>query len=557
MPRSSAEKRFAAPPGMDAMDEALLSRFDYLAFILLTCLGAAAIAYFLLHWFSFGDWLAHPVGFSVLTLIVLVKVANSQVRWLTLLLMRRPRPIAPKAGLKVGVVTTIVPGAESIEMLEETVRALVRMDYPHDTWVLDEGDDEQVKALCRQTGALHFSRKHSPHYLSDGVFQAHSKHGNYNAWLDQTGYDRYEIIAAFDPDHVPMPSFLTSVIGYFEDPGVGYVQAAQAYRNQRASFISRGAAEETYEYYSCSQMAAHRFGQPAVVGCHNTHRVTALREVGGFAAHDADDLLIGLRYQARGWRGVYVPRILARGLTPVDWDGYLTQQLRWARSVIDIKCRLHELVDKKIPPIGRALSALHGLFYLQHSVTAFLSLLLLLYMLVTGVVPRVLGLEILPKVAFLCAALQACAFYRQKFYLDPRGEWGTYWRAGLLRYAKWPVFLLGLWQAAAGRRVPYALTPKVRTTSRSGMLVIPHALIIVAVCAACAAGLLSGRSVSVLPCLAAAAMVACSFALIITSRFHFPAPYERSPLSFQPGGGRTLPALDEPSPDGGNTGGRH
>ena len=31
--------------------------------------------------------------------------------------------------------------------------------------------------------------------------------------------------------------------------------------------------------------------------------------------------------------GVYVPRILARSLTPVDWGGYLTQQRRWARSI--------------------------------------------------------------------------------------------------------------------------------------------------------------------------------------------------------------------------------
>src|SRR5262249_33787462 len=146
----------------------------------------------------------------------------------------------------------------------------------------------------------------------DGEYKIHSKHGNYNAWLSEIGFERYEIIAAFDPDHVPVRAFLRNVLGYFDNPGVGYVQAAQAYYNQRASFVARGAAEETYEYYSCTQMAAYSFDQPTIVGCHNTHRVTALKEVGGFAAHDADDLLIGLRYAAHGWRGVYIPRILAR-----------------------------------------------------------------------------------------------------------------------------------------------------------------------------------------------------------------------------------------------------
>src|SRR5215468_4921127 len=93
-----------------------------------------------------------------------------------------------------------------------------------------------------------------------------------------------------------------------------------------------GAAEETYAYYSAAQMAAYALGYPIITGCHNAHRVTALQAVGGFAPHEADDLLLTLHYRARGWRGVYVPQVLARGLTPVDWPGYLQQQRRWARS---------------------------------------------------------------------------------------------------------------------------------------------------------------------------------------------------------------------------------
>ncbi len=513
--------------GTSIVKEKLFTRADNITFALLTCLCVAAIVIFTRRWFSFWEGGAHLVSFLILTLIVYFKVANSLARWLTLPFMRRPGLMAPPR-LKVAVVTTIVPEAESVEMLEETVRAMAALDYPHDTWVLDEGDDEEVKALCRRHGARHFSRKNLPQYRTrSGAFKVGSKHGNYNAWLYAVGFDRYEIIAAFDPDHVPDASFLERVLGYFEDPGVGYVQVAQAYYNQGASFIARGAAEETYEYYSCTQMAAYHFGHAAIVGCHNTHRVSALREVGGFAAHDADDLLVGLRYQAHLWRGVYVPRILARGVTPVDWNSYLTQQLRWARSVVDIKCRLRRLLDKELSPGRQALSLLHGLFYLQHSVTTFLGLLLLVYMLATGDVPRVVSYDTLGQLSVLCATLQACAFYRQKFYLDPRGEWGTHWRAGLLRYAKWPVFLLALWDVAVGRRVPYAVTRKVRAESRSYLLLIPHALIIVLVCAAWGLGLLLGSSIPALLYWVAAAFVTTSLSLILTDRLHFPAPYDQ------------------------------
>jgi cellulose synthase (UDP-forming) len=518
--------------GKSVVKEKLFTRADNVAFALLTCLSGVAIVCFLAHWLSFRDWLTHPGSFLVLTLIVSLRVANSLARWFTLPFMRRPRATPPKDGLKIAVVTTIVPGAESLEMLEETVRALVALDYPHDTWVLDEGDDEKVKALCRSAGALHFSRKNLPHYQSEnGTFKVGSKHGNYNAWLHKVGFDRYEIIAAFDPDHVPARSFLSSVLGYFEVPGVGYAQAAQAYYNQGASFIARGAAEETYEYYSCSQMAAYGLGQTALVGCHNTHRVKALKEVGGFAPHDADDLLLGLLYQSHGWRGVYVPRILARGVTPVDWDSYLTQQLRWARSVIDIKLRLHRLLGKRLPLTGQAVSALHGLFYLQNSLTTFAGIMLLAYLLITGDAPRAVAYDTLPPLALLCATLQGCAFYRQKFYLDPRKEWGIHWRAGLLRYAKWPVFIRALWDVAVGRRVPYALTRKVKAESRSRLLLVPHALVVATLCAACATGLLLGRDVPSLLYWVAAAVAATSLSLILTDRLRFPAPYDERLLS--------------------------
>jgi cellulose synthase (UDP-forming) len=532
---------------MSGIQEKLFTRTDNITFALLTCLSVTAIVSFLVYWFSFGDWLTHPGSFLILTFIVSFKVASSLARWFILPFMKRPWTMAPRNGLKVAVVTTIVPGVESLEMLEETVRALVALDYPHDTWVLDEGDDEEVKILCQRAGVQHFSRKNLPHYRTDsGTFKARSKHGNYNAWLYEVGFDRYEIITAFDPDHVPASSFLSHVLGYFEDPSIGYVQAPAAYYNQGASFIARGAAEETYEYYSCTQMAAYALGQPAVVGCHNTHRVKALKEVGGFAVHDADDLLIGLLYQAHGWRGVYVPRILARGVTPVDWDGYLTQQLRWARSIIDIHYRLHRLVGKDLPPTRRALSALDGLFYLHNSITAFMGLLLLAYMLLTGNVPRVVSYDTLPQLVLLCTTLQMCAFYRQRFFLDPGREWGVHWRARLLRYAKWPVCIWALWDVVVGRQVPYALTRKVRTESRSYMLLIPHTLVIVLVCAACGAGLLLGRSVPALLYWVTGAVVTASFSLILTDQLRFPAPYDKRLLPSHQRDGAIIASPDGP-----------
>jgi cellulose synthase (UDP-forming) len=71
------------------------------------------------------------------------------------------------------------------------------------------------------------------------------------------------VIVAFDPDHVPDRNFLVRVLGYFADPDVGYVQAAQVYYNPAARLVARGAAEETYAYYSSIQMSSYAVGYPS------------------------------------------------------------------------------------------------------------------------------------------------------------------------------------------------------------------------------------------------------------------------------------------------------
>lgn len=413
-------------------------------------------------------------------------------------------------------------------MLEDTLRSLIALEYPHDTWVLDEGDNDRVKSLCQRLGANHFSRKGFEKYQTEsGAFKSHSKHGNYNAWLYEIGFKQYEIITVFDPDQVPDPSFLLNVLGYFEDPRVGFVQLAQAYYNQKASFIARGAAEESYGFYSSIQMASYGLGQASIIGCHNTHRVTALREAGGLAPHDADDILLTLLYRKRGWEGVYVPQILARGLTPVDWNGYINQQLRWARSGLDIAFRIPSELSINLPLRKRIISFLHGLNYLYKSFIIFTSFMLLAFMLAAGTTPKVISYSTIPSLAILLVVLITCELYRQRFYLDFRQECGFHWRAKLLHFAKWPYILLAFFDVMLRRRLPYALTPKVKDKSRSYLLLFPHLVVIAFICLSWLIGLVSGHTISPFLHASAAIVVTISVILILTEHLNFPEPYDK------------------------------
>lgn len=495
-------------------------------FLILTAMFVGAAGLFFAD-LATAPWTRRELLSSTLVIMIAgLLVANALTRWSLLLWMKRPPRRAPVPGWRACVATTFVPGAEPMAMIERTLVALKGLRYPHDTWLLDEGDDEAVKELCAALGVRHFSRRHRPEYqAAGGTFQTRSKHGNYNAWLTEIGFDHYDTVTAFDPDHLPQPDFLDEVLGHFGDPAIGYVQAPQAYYNQAASFVAAAAAEETYDFNSTIQMASYGMGYPIVNGSHNNHRMVALREVGGFAPHDADDLLITILYRSRGWQGVYVPRILARGITPVDWRGYLTQQRRWARSVLDLKFRSASRLTPETPRLTRLMNALHGLNYLQPAFILVAVLWLLLGTLATGQLPLVLDAVPLAHGGLLIGAMTSCHLYRQRFFLDPPREGGLHWRTRILRLAKSPFILLAVVDVLVGQQRAYEMTAKVKGRQKPllAMAFAPVAVLIAA------AWIIGAGADAVYPLamhlLGAGALAAC-LGLIAMDFLPSPAPFD-------------------------------
>jgi len=505
----------------------VLAPWERALYLGLTAVAAAAILAFVERWLTIGhSWALGTTraAFVVATLVLLFHLGSWFSRWLLLWRMRRPVPLLPAEGLRVAVVTTFVPAAEPIGMLEQSVTAMVALDYPHDTWVLDEGDSPDVAALCRRLGARHYSRRHRPEFQADaGPHARDTKYGNYNAWLTEIGYGQYDILAAFDPDHIPEPAYLERVLGYFRDDGVAYVQAPQCYYNQDAGFIARGAAEESYAYYSSHQMASYGMGQPILIGSHNTQRLSALQEIGGFAAHDADDLLITLRYRARGWRGVYVPELLVMGTTPVNWRGYLRQQIRWTRSVIDLKLRVLPRMVGHLPPAERFLSLFHGAYYLRAFALPVVYALLA-WLLMRGTHPMFLRPIPLLSLAGLTVLLGTIGLFRRRFSLDRAREGGLHWRASLLQLAKWPYQCLAVWRALWTSASPYTITMKVTPTSERRLTLWPHWLVAEGMAVAVATGFLREAHLTLL--VGGGAVILAS-ALIAASEFiPMPPPWE-------------------------------
>jgi cellulose synthase (UDP-forming) len=512
------DRRRPPDPNHANSGKSFLRSYDYPVYGFLTGVRLIVLGY-AVHWFYCHLADGRFIPDALLSVPLLLPGIFDQLIWFSLLVARRTESHYAPRGLRVAAVTTFEPQSESLDMLEQTVVGLTAMVYDHETWVLDEGDEPRVRELCRRMGARHFSRKGDPRFQSDnGQFEAGTKHGNYNSWLQRFGFEQFDFVAAFDPDHIPQPQFLDSVLGHFDDGRVGYVQAPQAYYNQPASFVAQGAAEETYGYYSIVQAAASRFGYPVVTGCHTTHRISALQQIGGFAQHPADDVLNTANYHRGGWRGIYVTEILARGLAPFSWRSYVDQQRRWARSLLDLKLR-HSISPR---PANAMIQTLQGIRYFLDGMFS-ISLIALVMLMLAG---TPLALPALGVTAEVCSVLLLTNLYKQRFYLDSTTECGLPWRSYLLRYVKAPYTFAALFDVVRNRKPPYNITRKDGTGGRQPTVMLPQLVVTLALTLAWGISSLTGQITNPAVHLVAAFAVAVHLAISVTDRTRFPGPYD-------------------------------
>ena len=136
-------------------------------------------------------------------------------------LKRRPQPPTPPQDLSVDVFITTFN--EPVPMVVETTKAALRIRYPHQTWILDDGDRGELAAAADELGVGYITRSSS---WKDKP--QHAKAGNLsNALLETTG----EFILVLDADQIPEPEILDRTLGYFFDPKVALVQTPQYFIN--------------------------------------------------------------------------------------------------------------------------------------------------------------------------------------------------------------------------------------------------------------------------------------------------------------------------------------
>lgn len=267
--------------------------------------------------------------------------------FITLRRRHRTPPVAAD-GLRVDVFVTTVN--EDIDTVRRTLVAATRIRYPHETWLLDDGNRPAFRAMAAELNCRYLAR-------SDN---AGAKAGNLNhALAHATG----DFVALFDADHCAAPNFLDRLLGYFGDPTVAFVQTPQDYYNLD-SFQhgrERGARVIWHDqsgFHHVEQPGRDHLGAATLCGCSCVLRRAHLDLIGGFPETTVtEDMHAAVKLQKLGLQTVYHDEPLAFGVAPPDLMGFIRQRLRWGEGNMQV-CRIEGL------PLSRKLTWRQNLGYL-------------------------------------------------------------------------------------------------------------------------------------------------------------------------------------------------
>ncbi len=427
--------------------------------------GAGVVAVLrLADWWFRAAHVAQPALFVALSLAFWYGISRIVLGWVNYVAIGAPGHLAAPPNLRVAIFTTSAPG-EPVAMFEKTLAACARIRYPHTTYLLDDTRDPRFRDVACRHGAVWLELLDVPG----------AKAGKINRALALTDED---FILVLDPDHIPFPEFLDRVLGQFADPRIGFVQVSQAYYNQRRSFAAAGAAEQTYLFYGPGLMGLYGHGASVAIGANCTFRREALTSIGGHGIGLAEDLITAIRLHAAGWKSVYVPEIVSRGLVPEDLGSLYRQQLKWSRGVYEVAFGEIPRLFAKLNWRQRLSYLTIGTYYLCGGTTALYLILPYLY-LWTGVQAAAMRFDdFLAEIAPVAVIGAGIYIFMQRWLCDPATERGIHWRGFVLKTACWPIYLLGTVLAVVRADIPYIPTSKEAVRGQVVRLAWPQLLLL-------------------------------------------------------------------------------
>jgi cellulose synthase (UDP-forming) len=313
-----------------------------------------------------------------------------------------------------GVDVFITVAGEPVEIVEETARAAIAMDYPNfkvhilnDGYVAKRDNWKDIIELAKKLGINSITRK-----VPGGA-----KAGNINNGLRETSNPYFVV---FDADHVPKPEFLKEVMGYFADRRMGFVQTPQYYHNQGENVVTQTAWDQQSLFFGPIMSGKNRLGAAFMCGTNMAVSRAAVEQAGGMCEFNiAEDFLTSLFIHKKGWKSLYVPKVLAEGLAPEDFLSYYKQQYRWTRGSLEVIFKFNPLFAKGLT-FSQRMQYLISAGYYMTGVVVLIDMILPIIFLYTGIAAvqtssMLLAMIFIPYIFLNLMVLQMTSNYAYSF----------------------------------------------------------------------------------------------------------------------------------------------
>ncbi len=437
------------------------TRWELFTIRLLVVLGVVSIVNFV-YWFFQPEYQSNTFLYILLAITIIYGLLRKFYMWYHYLNISVPEKPAIDQSFTVDILTTYFPG-EPYEMIENTLKAIQNINYPHTAYLCDEANDPYLIELCKKLNVKHITRSN----------RINAKAGNINNGLK---YATGDICVILDPDHIPEPHFLDPIIPHFNNPEIGYVQIVQSYYNLRESLVAKGAAEQTFQFYGPMMMTMNSYGTVNAIGANCTFRRAALDSIGGHAPGLAEDMHTAMLLHAKGWKSVYIPQVLAKGLAPSSLLSFYKQQLKWARGTFDLLFKVYPKLFTKFTFKQKIHYGLLPLHYLI-GVMYFFSFMIPILSLLTSRTPWSGNFIYFIMITFPVAVSSLLIrSYIQKWVIEKK-ERGFHLIGGLLQITTWWIYFLGFFYTLINKKVPYLPTPKDGEEKTNLAITIPNVCI--------------------------------------------------------------------------------
>ena len=412
------------------------------------------------------DWLVVSTYLGILGLLSTYGLHRLFIAWLY---WRHRHVRAPSLEAhRLPVVTVQLPVFNERNVVERLIDAACALDWPGDRLeiqVLDDSTDE-TQAVAERAVARQRRRGIDIHHI-----QRTDRTGfKAGALAAGTEVARGELLAVFDADFVPPPSFLRDVVPRFDGfgPGphrIGMVQARWTHLNEDDNLLTRLSAVLLDGHFVLEHTARNRSGRFFNFnGTAGIWRRSAIAEAGGWQ-HDTltEDLDLSYRAQLAGWQFVFLPEVTAPAELPADMRAFKVQQHRWAKGTLQAARKLLPRILRSDQPLRvKAEAFVHLTNNLAYPLVLLLALLMppTVFIRGRGSVAETLLLD-LP--AFVLATFSVALFYalaEREAHGSLRGRWARIPMVMGLGIGMAVTQSRAVFEGLFGRDVTFVRTPK-------------------------------------------------------------------------------------------------